>query len=237
MIFDPMYFVFLAPAMLLALWAQFRVQSAYAQMSRVPARSGVTGAQAAAAMLRRAGLTGVAIAPGRGVLSDHYDPRSKTLRLSPQVYGGTSLASLGIAAHEAGHALQDARGYAPLRLRNGIVPLAAVGSRLAVLLIIMGIVLGAGLRAGGLGGVLLWGGIGLFSTVVAFQLVNLPVEYDASARARLQLQELGLVDPDEVPMVRRVLSAAALTYVAATLTAILTLAYYVTLALGSSRRE
>src|SRR3954467_15795970 len=141
--FDPMYFVFLAPAMVLAAWASWRGRRAYADASQVPPRSGYTGAEAAEALLDRHGLTGVRVEPTDGFLSDHYDPSAKVLRLSPDVYGGRSLAALGIAAHEAGHALQDAHGYPLLRLRNGIVPLAAWGGNLSWLLIIGGFVLAA----------------------------------------------------------------------------------------------
>jgi uncharacterized protein len=235
--FDPMYFVFLAPAMLLAAWASWRVHRAYADASEVAPLSGCTGAQAAEAVLDRYGLAGVRVEPTEGFLSDHYDPADKVLRLSPDVYAGRSLAALGIAAHEAGHALQDAHGYPLLRLRNGIVPLAAWGGNLSWLLIIAGFVLAS---AGSLlGSWLVWGGIAAFSLTVLFQLVNLPVEYDASRRAKRELRALGLVSRSEAPAVRRVLSAAALTYVAATLSSALTLVYFLFRAgvFGSAERE
>lgn len=234
MIFDPMYFVFLAPAMLLAMWAQYKVKSAYARAARIPARSGISGAEAAAAVMRANGVNNVAIEPIEGMLSDHYDPRHKVLRLSPDVYQGRSLAALGIAAHEAGHALQDKSGYAPLVLRNGIVPLASIGSNLSIILIMIGLVFSAG---SAFGQWMVWGGIGLFSTVVLFQLINLPVEFDASRRARQMLTSAGLVSADEDREVKRVLGAAAMTYVAATLTAVSTLLYYLMLAASQSRRE
>ncbi len=224
LLFDPMYWLFLAPALLLALWAQMRVKSAYAQMSRVPVSSGLTGAQAAERVLRDAGCFDVGIQMTQGLLSDHYDPRTKVLRLSPHVYSGRSIASVGIACHEAGHALQDARNYAPLKMRNAIVPVASLGSGLSGILIIAGIILA-------LTG-LVWVGIALFSATVVFQLVNLPVEFDASRRARVELLAAGVVTQAEDASVAKVLNAAAMTYVAATLTAILQLAYFLSLASG-----
>lgn len=219
-----MYWLFLAPALLLALWAQMRVKSAYAQMSRVPVSSGLTGAQAAERVLRDAGCFDVGIQMTQGLLSDHYDPRTKVLRLSPHVYSGRSIASVGIACHEAGHALQDAQHYAPLKMRNAIVPVASLGSGLSGILIIAGIILA-------LTG-LVWVGIALFSATVVFQLVNLPVEFDASRRARVELLAAGVVTQAEDASVAKVLNAAAMTYVAATLTAILQLAYFLSLASG-----
>jgi uncharacterized protein len=216
--FDPMYLLFLAPAMLLALWAQFRVKSAYQEASQIPARSGMSGAQAADAVLRSAGVPGVEIEPVEGFLSDHYVPGKRILRLSPQVYSGRSLAALGIAAHESGHAIQDSRHYPLLVVRNLLVPVANVGSSVSWILIMIGFALAS----------LAWIKIGIiaFSATVVFQLVNLPVEFDASRRARLALVEGGLIDQHEDVMVKRVLDAAAMTYVAATLTAIMTLLYF-----------
>lgn len=231
MFFDPMYFVFLAPAILLALWAQGRVKLAYEQARVVAPRSGVTGAEAAMAILRRSGIPGVGIEPVGGHLSDHYDPRTKVLRLSADVYQGRSLAALGIAAHEAGHALQDASGYPLLSIRNAIVPLAATGGSLSWVLLGIGLLLGS-MK-------LFWLGIVLFSLTVVFQIVNLPVEFDASRRAKTLLRDLGLVSSDEEPLVKRVLGAAAMTYVAATVSSLLTLAYYLFRAgvLGGSSRD
>jgi Zn-dependent membrane protease YugP len=216
--FDPIYFLFLAPGILLALWAQFRVQSAYREASRIPARSGLSGAEAADAVLHSARVSGVEIRPVQGFLSDHYVPGERVLRLSPDVYAGRSLAALGIAAHESGHAIQDARRYPLLVIRNALVPLASVGSSVSWLLILAGFLLS--LTA------LVKVGIIAFAAVVAFQLVNLPVEFDASRRARLALVEGGLVGRDEDAVVKNVLDAAALTYVAATLTSVLTLLYF-----------
>jgi Zn-dependent membrane protease YugP len=218
MIFDPLYLLFLAPAMLLSLWAQWKVKAAYAQGREQPVGSRLTGAEAAARVLKAYGVQGVGIEPTRGFLGDHYDPRHKVLRLSPDVYQGKSLAAVGIAAHEAGHAIQHSGGYAPLAWRNRIVPMASVGGALSVALLIGGVVLNwAGL---------IWAAIVVYSAVVLFQLLNLPVEYDASSRARALLVRTGIVTTAEEGTVRRVLSAAALTYVAATITAILTLLYF-----------
>ncbi len=212
------YLVFLAPGMLLALWAQWRVHSAYSQARQMAPRSGYSGAEAAYALLQTAGVPGVQIEPVQGFLSDHYVPGQRVLRLSPEVYAGRSLAALGIAAHEAGHALQDATRYPLLVLRNGLVPLASIGSSLSWIILMAGMVLAS------LNLILL--GIAAFSLTVVFQLVNLPVEFDASRRARIALVEGGLITSEEDVVVRRVLNAAALTYVAATLTSILTLLYF-----------
>ena len=215
--FDPLYFVFLAPGMLLAAWAQWRVKSAYHHASQVPVRSGYSGAEAAAALLQT-GAEGVRIEPTTGFLSDHYSPSEKVLRLSPDVYQGRSVAALGIAAHEAGHAFQDAERYPLLVARNALVPLASTGGSISMLVLLAGFILSLS--------PLVWVGIGLFGLTVLFQVVNLPVEFDASRRAKRHLAETGLVAPDEAPEVDRVLNAAAWTYVAGTLTGILTLLYY-----------
>ena len=203
---DPTFIV-LIPAVLLALYAQFRVKSAYAQYSQVPVSSGLTGAQAAGEILRRNGLSDVSVERTEGVLSDHYDPRTRALSLSPDVYSGASVASVGVAAHETGHAIQHARGYAPLALRSAMVPTVQFGSWLAWPIFILGFLFQSG------GMVQL--GILIFSALVAFTVVTLPVEFDASARAMRALQEERLVTPDELRGVRSVLTAAALTYVAA----------------------
>jgi Zn-dependent membrane protease YugP len=215
---DPIYFVFLAPGILLALWAQFRVQSAYARAKEIPARSGASGAEAAQAVLEDARVPGVVIEPTEGFLSDHYVPGERVLRLSPEVFAGRSLAALGIAAHEAGHAIQDARRYPLLVVRNALVPLASFGSGISWLLILAGFLLS--MLA------LVKIGIIAFSLTVLFQLVNLPVEFDASRRARLALVEGRIITLQEDAEVKQVLDAAALTYVAATLTSILTLLYF-----------
>jgi uncharacterized protein len=216
--FDPVYFLFLAPGILLAMWAQWRVRGAYAEASQVPSRAGLSGAQAAHALLSREGVPGVEIEPVEGFLSDHYVPGQKVLRLSPEVYAGRSLAAVGIAAHESGHAIQDARGYPLLVIRNVLVPVANFGSSVSWILILVGFALSS----------MAWIKVGIlaFAAVVLFQLVNLPVEFDASRRARLALVDGGIVDPQEAAVVKGVLDAAALTYVAATLTAVLTLLYF-----------
>lgn len=216
--FDPMYFLILAPGLLLGIWAQWKVKSAFAKASKVPARSGMTGAEAAQRILAAQGLDHVDIEPTRSFLGDHYDPRHKVLRLSPAVYNGRSLAAVGVAAHEAGHAIQDRVGYAPLALRNGIVPMANVGSNLGFFVFFIGLVM----QSTGL----VLAGILLFSAVVIFQLINLPVEFNASSRAREVLVTNGIIASNEELAVARVLNAAAMTYVAATVTAILTLLYF-----------
>ena len=225
MFFDPMYFLFIAPALLLALWAQFRVKSAYAQAQQQPAP--LSGAAAARHILDSAGLQAVNIEMVPGHMTDHYDPREKVLRLSSEVYESRSLAAVGIAAHESGHAIQDAKNYAFLFVRNAVVPVAGFGSNASILLLIVGMIFS--LKA------LIWAGIFLFGAVVFFQVVNLPVEFDASARAKTQLVALGIVPQQDMTYVNRVLNAAALTYVAATLQAILTLLYYI-MRFSDSRR-
>jgi hypothetical protein len=232
MIFDPMYFLFIAPALLLAFWAQMRIHSTYAQAQRVAAP--LSGAAAARHILDSAGLHSVAVEMVPGHLSDHYDPRAKVLRLSPEVYQNRSLASVGIAAHEAGHALQDAFGYAPLTIRNAAVPIANFGGSISFLLLIVGI--GIGLQTL-LGTALFWAGIAAFSGLVFFQVVNLPVEFNASSRAKDQLVQLGIVHPQEMRYVEKVLNAAALTYVAATLQSIMVLLYYLLRFAGSGHRD
>jgi Zn-dependent membrane protease YugP len=230
--FDPMYFLIVGPAMLLAMWAQYRVKSAYGLAQRYRASSGMSGAQAARRILDRHDLGNVGIEQARGFLGDHYDPRARMLRLSPDVYSGHDLAAVGIAAHEAGHAIQHGVGYAPLSLRNAIVPLASFGSRTSIFIFIGGMILssitgrrGPGPVEWGMGQYLMVGALILFSITVFFQLVNLPVEFDASARARKVLVSCGVIAEAEDPPVAKVLNAAALTYVAATLSAILTLLY------------
>lgn len=223
--FNPMYFLFIAPAFLLGLWAQFRVKSTYALAQQEAAP--LSGAAAARHILDSAGLSQVAIEPIPGTLSDHYDPREKVLRLSHDVYQNRSMAAVGIAAHEAGHAIQDASNYAPLTIRNLAVPVANFGGGFGGLTIMAGFVLQHP--------TVILIGILLFAGVVFFQLVNLPVEFDASRRAKQQLDALGIVRQQDMGSVNRVLNAAAWTYVAGTLQAVLTLAYYIFLLTGMSR--
>jgi len=223
MFFDPVYFLIVGPAMLLALWAQFKVKSAYAQAQRIAAP--LSGAAAAQHILDSAGVHDVGIEMTRGFMSDHYDPRHKVLRLSPEVYQSRSLAAVGIAAHEAGHAIQDARNYAPLMVRNAAVPMASTGGGLSMFIFIVGLFLGGAATVAGK--FLVLGGIALFACVVFFQLINLPVEFNASTRAKEQLASLGIVDARGGVVVKQVLDAAAMTYVAATLSAILTLLYLI----------
>jgi uncharacterized protein len=223
MFFDPWYLLYISPALILALWAQWRVKHTYAEASQQPAP--LSGAAAARHILDSAGLNQVQIEQIPGQLTDHYDPRDKVLRLSPQVYQGRTLAAVGIAAHESGHALQDAHAYAPLTIRNAAVPVANFGSGIGVWMIIGGIVFQPL-------AILAWIGLALFACVVFFQLVNLPVEFNASNRAKAQLVELGIVPREEMTYVNKVLNAAAWTYVAATLQSIMILLYYFTLLSG-----
>jgi Zn-dependent membrane protease YugP len=227
MFFDPVYFLFIAPAVLLSLWAQWRIHATYAQAQQMPAP--LSGAAAARHILDSAGLNDVSIEQIPGHLSDHYDPKAKVLRLSPDVYGDQSLAAVGIAAHEAGHAIQDATHYAPLVIRNAAVPMASIGSGLGMIVLMIGLAMA--LKP------VIWAGIILFGAVAFFQVVNLPVEFDASFRAKRQLVEYGIVPRDEMRYVNKVLNAAALTYVAATLQAVLTLLYYIFRFTGGHRDD
>ena len=224
LMYHPLFWVMVGPAFLIALWAQYRVKSTFAKYSRVPSRSGMSGARAARAILRGEGLD-VEVEPVPGELTDHYDPRSKTLRLSEPVYGGTSLASLGVAAHEAGHAIQHARGYAPMALRSAIVPVASLGSTLAMPLFIVGLIV---MRFGpALGQTIMSIAIIAFAAGVLFQIVTLPVEFNASRRAIGLLTTQGIVTDEEAVGAKRVLSAAALTYVAAALQMVMMLLYFI----------
>lgn len=213
------------PAILLGLWAQMRVKSTFAQAQQVPAS--LSGAAAARHILDAAGLQNVGVEQIPGQLSDHYDPRAKVLRLSQAVYGSRSTAAVGIAAHEAGHALQDAKNYAPLVIRNAAVPAAGFGSSAGMWILFAGVLMQAP--------ALVMFGIAAFACVVFFQLINLPVEFDASARAKRLLIEHNIVADQDMVYVNRVLNAAAWTYVAATLQAVITLLWYVMRMTGGSR--
>jgi len=222
--FDPLYLLFAIPPLLLGLWAQFRVQSAFRQYSKVRTASGMTGAQVARAILDANGLHNVAVERVGGMLSDHYDPGHKVLRLSESVYGTPSVAAVGVAAHEAGHALQDKLQYGPLRLRSAIVPAVSIGSWLGPIIFMIGFFM-----SGATGNMIAIIGLLFFGMTAVFSLVTLPVEFDASKRAKQQLATSGLMSPQEIKGVDQVLDAAALTYVAAALQAILTMLYYVSL--------
>jgi Zn-dependent membrane protease YugP len=227
MFFDPMYFVFMLPGLIFMLWAQHRVKSTYQKFSKVPNDQRLTGAQTARLVLDRAGLQNVPIEPVRGELSDHYDPRSRVLRLSDGVYGVASVAAMGIAAHEAGHAMQHAQAYAPLQMRTAIVPAVNIGSNLGIFVLIAGLFLANQTLA--------WVGVALFALATIFALLTLPVEFDASNRAKQALAAGGLVNVTEGQGVAQVLGAAAWTYVASFAASLLTLLYYVSLVSGMSR--
>jgi Zn-dependent membrane protease YugP len=227
MFFNPTYLLFVSPALLLMMWAQFRIKSAYSRGMEVP--SGLSGAAAARHLLDDAGLFDVPVEEIHGHLSDHYDPQTRVVRLSSEVYRGRSATSVGIAAHEVGHALQHATGYKPLMLRNAAVPAAQFGGTAFTILLIAGMMHSKGM-------IVL--GIVAFSASVVFQLINLPVEFDASNRAKRLLVEMGIVDDgDGSQAVRRVLNAAGWTYVAATLESVLTLAYYAMAFLGGGSSD
>jgi len=217
---DPVWMLITFAGLGLSLAAAARVKSTFARFARVGVRSGMSGAEAARAVLQAGGVSGVRIEPHQGFLTDHYDPRQKVLRLSPQVYEGRSVSAVAVAAHEAGHALQDAKGYLPLHLRSAIVPVTQFGSRMWIFLFMFGIFFNS---AG-----LVWAGILAFGAVVLFQLVTLPTEFDASRRAKLVLAETGIAaTPEERAGVAKVLDAAAMTYVAAAATAIVQLLYLI----------
>lgn len=228
--FDSRYLMFMLPAMLLMMAVQFYVRSAYSRWSQVPARSRFTGAQAAQRLIQSGGLYGVRIEGVAGELTDHYDPRDKTLRLSQGVYDSPSVAALAIAAHELGHAMQDKEEYFPLRLRAMLVPAVNIGSYLGWILILIGLLL----QLTGIA----WLGVAVFSGGALFALATLPVELNASARARKLLTDSGLiVSEEEMRGVNNVLNAAALTYVAALVTAVLQLLYWVSVVAGMSGRR
>lgn len=230
MFLDPGYMLYMLPAFLLMLLTSWYVKAAYAKWSRVPARSRMSGYEAAQRLIARGGLYGVRIEGIAGELTDHYDPRDKTLRLSAGVARSVSVASLAIAAHELGHAMQDAEGYAPLRFRAALVPMVNVGSYLGWIFIAMGLLIGWANLA--------WLGVLFFAGGAIFALATLPVEFNASARAKRLLTESGLiVGRDEQRGVNNVLNAAALTYVAGLVTAVLQLLYYVSLVSGLGRRH
>ena len=215
------FIAYLIVPLLLGLWAQWKVKSTFARWSQVGSVSGVSGAEAADRLLRAAGVTGVTIERTEGVLTDHYDPSTKTLRLSADNFDGASVAALGIAAHEAGHAIQHARAYAPLRMRSTLVPLTVVANQVAF----FAMLLGGFLFSQGGGGMILNLAIGAYAVITLFTLVTLPVEFDASARARQALLSTGLLTREEDKGAAEVLDAAAWTYIAAFVAALGNLVY------------
>ena len=228
MFFSPYWLLFALPGIVLAFWAQSRVKRAYKKYSKVRTSRGISGAEVARTLLDSQGLYDVEIEESKGFLSDHYDPRSKTLRLSPDVYRTPSITAAGIAAHEMGHALQHSNGYFPLQIRSAIVPAAKFGSTLAPWLVIGGFLLRLTPLA--------WVGVVLFGLAVIFTLVTLPVEFDATKRAKKLLVGNGVLIGNEIEGANKVLDAAALTYVAAAVAAVGQLIYYVFLMIGGRRR-
>lgn len=218
--FDPRYLLFVGPGLILAALASWYVRSTFRRFSQVPLARGLSGAEAAAAVLRSAGVTDVRIEPTQGFLSDHYDPSEKVLRLSPDVYSGRSVSAAGVAAHEAGHAIQHARRYGLMSVRQALVMPARIGSQLSYIAIIAGLILHV------IG--LAWLGVLLFSAIFLFELVTLPVELDASRRAKERLAATGLTTAADADGVARVLRAAAFTYVAALITTALQMLYFIT---------
>ena len=229
MIFDPTYFVFILPALALSLWASWRTHSAFKKYSQVRTLRGLTGAQAASEMLRRAGITDVQVVPTNGFLSDHYNPANRTLALSEATYSSSSVAAVGVACHEAGHAIQHAEGYKPMWLRSALVPTASLGSSAGYLVMLGGLFFHAPN--------LIYFGALLFSAVLLFQIVTLPVEFDATARAKRLAVETGVVLPQARAGRDKVLNAAAMTYLAAVVSTLMTLLYYLLAASGMSRRS
>ena len=227
--FDPLYFLFALPPLALMIFAQIKVRSTYNKFSRVKNLRGVTGLEVARTLLYSQGLSDVKIEKAEGMLTDHYDPRGKVLRFSSDVYNSASVASLGIVAHEIGHALQDHSKYFPMRVRSALVMPANIGTYAGYVFFLIGILFHAP--------ALVWVGVALFATAVLFSLVTLPVELDASHRARKMLLSQGLVAQAEYNGASAVLSAAALTYVASLLQAVANLLYYVLIAVGIGRRD
>jgi Zn-dependent membrane protease YugP len=227
-----LYILFSLPALLLGLWAQMKVKSAFAKYSKVSTTTGLTGAEVARRMLDQNGLREIKIQETSGVLSDHYDPRSKTLNLSSGVYRSPSVAAAGVAAHESGHALQDLENYGPLKIRSILVPTVQIGSWLGPIIFMIGLFMSTQT-----GTTIAWIGLLLFSATAAFALITLPVELDASKRAKSWLSGSGVIYSSENEGVKQVLDAAALTYIAGAAQAISTVLYYVFLLMGRSRRD
>ena len=222
-----LYFLFALPALLLGMWAQFKVQSSFSRFSKVRSSVGLTGAEIARRMLDMSGLYNVQVEQVSGFLSDHYDPTKRVLRLSPQVYQGNSLAAAGVAAHEAGHALQHQDAYLPMQIRSAIVPAVQIGSWLGPIMFMAGLFL--------LGESVAWIGLILFAATAVFAIVTLPVEFNASRRAKAWLADSGVIYNNEIQGVNSVLDAAALTYVAAAVQAVSTVLYYLFILMGRRR--
>lgn len=224
MIFDPLYLSILLVAGAFSMWASWLTKSTFNKGQEVSLRNGLSGKDIAEAILRQKGIYDVQVVPVEGFLSDHYNPSTKTLALSPPVYYGTSASAAGVAAHEVGHAIQHAESYAFLGMRSALVPLANIGGNFAPWIIIAGIALGA---ASGLGHMITLIGIVLFAASTLFTVVTLPVEYDASHRAKVCLDQMGLINGEEAKWVSKVLGAAGLTYVAAAASSVMMLAYWI----------
>jgi len=218
MFFDPMYLLFMLPGLALSMWASFRTKSAFKKYSKVPSSRRLTGAQAARIMLDRQGLLDVKIGRSHGLLSDHYNPATRSLALSQQVHDSTSIAAIGVATHEAGHAVQHAANYSPLWVRSALVPTANIGSSIGYFVMMIGLFMASQ-------NMVMIGAV-LFSAVLLFQIVTLPVEFDATARAKQLVVEDGIISANERAGMDRVLNAAALTYVAAAVSSLLTLLYF-----------
>lgn len=235
--FDPTYILVLIGAVL-CIFASSKVNSTYSKYAKIRSRKGMTGAEAAQRILRMSGIHDVQVQHISGNLTDHYDPSQKVLRLSDSVYGSTSVAAIGVAAHECGHALQHKEGYLPLKIRSALVPAANIGSRLGLPLVILGLILGIGFELPG-GGYFSIAEIGIwiFTLAVLFQLITLPVEFNASGRALKLLGSYGIMNEDEVDDCKHVLGAAALTYVAAAASSILQLLRLILLSQNRRRRD
>jgi len=236
MFYDLQYIIWvLLPSIVISGFFSIRVKAAFKKYSRVGSMNGYTGAQAARKLLDRAGLHHVDVVQTSGFLSDHYNPMSKQLVLSQDVFHGSSVASIGIAAHEAGHAIQDAENYGPLRMRSSLVPLCTVGNTLGYIVMVLGLVMLYASGGVGVGKYVVYAGCGLFSLVLLFQLVTLPVEFDATRRAKEIVVDAGIIYREERVGMDKVLNAAAMTYVAAMVSTLLTLAYYILRATAASR--
>lgn len=236
MMFDPLYWLVVGAGLILSLWASFKVKGTFAKYSQFATRSGMSGADVARRILAQNGIHDVEVEPVAGSLTDHYDPRTKTLRLSEPVFAGRSMAAFGVAAHEVGHAIQHARAYAPLKWRSAWVPVANIGGGLSMFVIMAALFLGG--AASPMGQTVGMVGVVLFAATTVFTLITLPVEFDASKRALATLQSGGYVSTEEWTGAKKVLDAAALTYVAAAVTSIMTLLYWAyALGLFGGRRD